>query len=220
MTRPAQMSRPWSVNTAMVWLEGQHRHPSKSYAGLCAHLFSRAFGFDGAGQNANQWANMIPRSMRHYSGVPPKGAGCFWPQGPFGHVAMSYGKNRVICNDARGGVSVIPISWYWGGIKAGGGFWVHPRDLAKLSPVFRRCFGSNPGGMPHIQKPTNAVVARPGKRSAVVPELRRIFGGKSNSTLYGMILKRKVIRWEKTHGDPTPNGVVRQHQLDRMRARK
>ena len=201
------MSLPWTSEQAIIWLEGQSRHPDKNYLNLCAHLVSRAFGYNGAGfPSASAWARSIPKGKRRY-GKAPRGALRFWETNGWGHVAVADGKGYVICNNSSGGVSRIPETYYRG---LGTPFWVKPEPW-----VFRSAFGTNPtSGPPKVAG--NPIVARPGRRSAAVPVVRKALGGRSKSTYFGMVLKRRVIRFKKKHGIKPYNAIVRQHLVDRL----
>lgn len=201
------MSLPWSGDQALVFLDGQRRHPAKNYTNLCAHLASLSFGYAGAGfPSASAWARSVPKSKRHY-GKAPRGALQFWETNGWGHVAVADGTDHVVCNNASGGVSRIAVSYYRG---LGTPFWVRPEPW-----LFKSAFGTNPiSGPPKI--PANEIVARPGKRSAAVPKLRKALGGKSTSTYYGAVLKRRVRKWKRKHNVTPDNGIVRQHLYDRI----
>ncbi len=201
------MSLPWTPEQSILWLRGQMKHPDKNYTNLCAHLVSRAAGYNGAGfPSASAWGRSVPNSKRH-RGTPPKGSVVFWITNGWGHVAFSDGGGYVLCNDSRGGVSRLPISYFR---NLGTPFWT--RSDASL---YRSAFGTNPNSdAPKV--PANAIVARPGKRSTAVPALRKALGGKSSSTYYGAVLKRRVVRWKRKHNIAPDNGIVRQHLYDRI----
>lgn len=201
------MSLPWTSEQAIIWLEGQSRHPDKDYTNLCAHLVSRAFGYNGAGfPSASAWARSVPKSKRHY-GKAPRGAVQFWETNGWGHVAVADGTDHVVCNNASGGVSRIAVSYYRG---LGTPFWVTPGPW-----LFTSAFGVNPNSdAPKV--PANPIVARPGKRSSKVPALRKALGGKSTSTYYGAVLNRRVRKWKRQHHVTPVNGIVRAHLYDRI----
>lgn len=211
-------SVPGTWQQAVAWLENQSKHPDKNYKDLCSHLASRAFGFDGAGADASPWGRSIPERYRVYGSNPPKGALVFWVTNGWGHVAVSYGKGRVICNNAVGGVSVQNISYYAG---LGQPFWVRRPNL-KRGIAFKLAWGRNPGKWPYVApKPApkadiNPVVARPGQRSSAVPALRKALGGKSSSTHYGMVLKRRVVKYKRKHGVTPANGIVRRYLFGKI----
>lgn len=201
------MSLPWTPDQSLIWLRGQIKHPAKNYKDICANLVSLAAGFAGAGHpSASAWGRSVPSSKRHY-GTPPRGAVVVWVTNGWGHIAFSDGGGFVICNDSHGGVSRLPISYF----RNLGTPWWTKSDAS----LYRSAFGVNPySGPPKI--PANEIVARPGQRSPAVPKLRKALGGKSTSTYYGAVLKRRVRKWKRKHNVAPDNGIVRQHLYDRI----
>ena len=103
------MSLPWTSEQAIIWLEGQSRHPDKNYLNLCAHLVSRAFGYNGAGfPSASAWARSIPKGKRRY-GKAPRGALRFWETNGWGHVAVADGKGYVEALAAEHGLDLFSV---------------------------------------------------------------------------------------------------------------
>lgn len=204
------MSLPWKPEQSLIWLHAQAKHPSKNYKNLCANLVSLAGGYAGAGHpSASAWGRSIPQSKRHH-GTPPRGTIVIWITNGWGHIAFSDGNGYVICNNSSGGVSRIHISYYRG---LGTPFWIHSE-----AAVFKSAFGTNPYSKAPTISPNN-IVARPGRRSAAVPALRKALGGKSKSTYYGVILERRVLKFKRKHGIKPYNGIVRQHLLSKITKR-
>ncbi len=213
-------SVPGTWQQAVAWLEHESKRPSEDYTNLCAHLAASAFGYSGSGADASPWGRTVPEKYRVYGSHPPKGALVFWITGGYGHVAVSYGNGRVICNNAQGKVSVQNISYYSG---LGQPFWVRRENL-KRGIAFKLAWGRNPHGWPaRASKPkpapkpapkvdANPIVARPGVHAAGVPALRAALGG----TYFDRVLKRKVIDYKKKHGIKPANAIVRKHLLDQI----
>lgn len=210
----AQVAPPWPPLMALWWLRDERDRGSQEWRGMCAGAAAHAFGFTSSGNNANDWAKIIPRSIRRY-GPAPAGMLEFWLGGEHGHVSYTLGGGWLLCNTPNGSIGRMRESYYSG---IGPSFWVDPRE--HKAAIFRDCRGVNTDKVRTPKPPANHIVARPGKRSPAVPVIRRALGGKSSSTFYGSILKRRVLKWKRAHGIKPDNGIIRRHLLDRIRSGK
>ncbi len=93
---------------------GQH-----GYYQLCARLAATIWGHPRAGylSAAEQWSHMVATSNAHLDRQPPLGALVFWDTGgPYGHVAVYVGGDRIVSNDIHdqypgdGGVYIVDFS--------------------------------------------------------------------------------------------------------------
>ena len=197
---------PWSSAKALKWLRDERDRGTHEWRGLCAGLCAHAFGYGGAGNNANAWGRRIPASIRRY-GVAPAGMIEIWLGGEYGHIGYSLGHGVLLCNTPDGSVGRMQSSYYG---KIGPSFWVDPRYHHEK--IFGACFGVNTDKVVMPHKNTNPVVARPGEISNAVLTMRKIFGSKSKNKRMGRIMTNKVKKWQRAH-KLAPNAIITKNQL-------
>jgi cell wall-associated NlpC family hydrolase len=105
---------PAAVSRALGMV-GKH-----GYYQLCARLAARIWGRANSGfaSAAEQWATMVATGNAHPDDRrPPVGALVFWDTGgPYGHVAVYVGGDRIVSNDVgdsvpgEGGVYLVDMS--------------------------------------------------------------------------------------------------------------
>ncbi|MFI5696479.1 CHAP domain-containing protein [Kribbella sp. NPDC051586] len=109
---------------------------SHGYYQLCARLASNIWGHPRSGyySAAEQWAQMVSSGNAHPDDRrPPVGALLFWStDGPYGHVAVYVGNERIVSNDigdrvpGQGGVYLVgvgAVEQRWGATYLG---WAPP----------------------------------------------------------------------------------------------
>lgn len=205
------MAVPWTPEQSLVWLTRQRKNPDKNYKNLCAHLVSRAAGYDGAGHaSASNWGRSLPGKLRH-GGTPPRGTVVFWVTNGWGHIAFSVGGGYVLCNDHVGNVRKIPMSYYSGMARP---FWVYSTPA-----IYRHAFGRNPNSKAPaiapkpapaptpVAKPLPAVsltdlryAVRHRKPYKMVPLVRQALGEKARWVKPGPGFKRSYAKWQRKLG--------------------